>query len=456
MSTTLSNQPSATGDVVIVGAGLAGSLLATMLGQRGYRVRVYERRADPRLTGAERGRSINLAISTRGLTALNSVGLTDEVLARGLPMHGRMLHPVDGEQEYQSYSADGQRAINSISRGELNALLLTSAEAQPSVEVFFQHRVEHCDIDQTQLSLGTDDGEKIVTADVIIGTDGAYSAVRRAFTMRDGFNFEQDYLPYGYKELTIPAQAGEFALNPDALHIWPRGSSMMIALPNLDRSFTCTLFWPKSGDGSFAALDTSVKIADFFVEHYPDAAALMPSLVDDYTHNPVGSLVTVRCSPWWMNRCVLLGDAAHAIVPFYGQGANASFEDCLSLVAAIDAAQGDWAMAMPAYAQDRVVNSNAVADLALHNFVEMRDSVNSRRYRAVRATENTLHRLLGERYRTRYEMVSFSTTPYASIEPRVRAQRKAVAIATIATGIGLMVSGVTLAGRLRSRLARRG
>lgn len=418
--------------VIIVGAGLAGSLLATMLGQRGYTVDVYERRSDPRLTGAERGRSINLAISTRGLTALAEVGLQDDVLARSLPMHGRMLHPIVGEEEFQSYSADGEQAINSISRGELNAVLLDAAQAQPTVTIHFDHRATACDVDRTEMTFETTSGTQTVGADVIIGTDGAYSAVRRAFLSREGFNFQQDYLAYGYKELTIPPREGASALDPGALHIWPRGSAMMIALPNLDHSFTCTLFWPKSGADSFAALDTPERITEYFTQHYPDATALMSNLVDDYQHNPVGSLVTVRCSPWSMNRSVLLGDAAHAIVPFYGQGANASFEDCISLVKQLDAHHGDWDLALPAYADDRIANANAVADLALHNFVEMRDSVDSSGYRMLRTTENALNRATRGRYRTRYEMVSFSTTPYSAIEPRVRKQRRIAAISAAA------------------------
>ena len=435
--------------VIIVGAGLAGSLLATMLGKRGYHVEVYERRSDPRNTGAERGRSINLAISTRGLTALAEVGLQDTVLSRALPMHGRMLHPVSGDEVFQSYSAAGDRAINSISRGELNAVLLDAAEAQPTVRIHFNHQATSCDLSNTSLTLESAEGKATVSADAIIGTDGAYSAVRRAFLQSDGFDFAQDYLPYGYKELTIPAQGDEYALDPDALHIWPRGSSMMIALPNLDRSFTCTLFWPKAGDHSFADLDTPDRIVSYFGQHYPDAAALMPDLLDDYEHNPIGSLVTVRCSPWWRNRSALLGDAAHAIVPFYGQGANASFEDCVALVRHLDDNDGNWDAALPAYAHERTPQANAVADLALHNFVEMRDSVNSIGYRAVRRTENLLHQVLGNRYQTRYEMVSFSTIPYSHIEPKLKRQRQG--IAGLAILVGALIGGSMMIRALQTR-----
>src|SRR5664279_3173015 len=238
--------------VAVVGAGLAGCLLATLLGRRGRSVTLYERRADPRVTGAERGRSINLAISARGLDALEHVGLREQSLGRALPMHGRMVHPVGGGQSFRPYSADGARAINSISRAELNHSLLDAAERTPGVTLRFEHRLVELDTAKGSLVFQTPDGTADTRADVVLASDGSYSAARRAVTFNQGFSYSQDYLAHGYKELTIPARAGEFALDPDALHIWPRGSSMMIALPNLDRSFTCTLFWPHP---EFEALD---------------------------------------------------------------------------------------------------------------------------------------------------------------------------------------------------------
>ncbi|MFZ9986704.1 MAG: FAD-dependent oxidoreductase [Candidatus Nanopelagicales bacterium] len=420
--------------VVIVGAGLTGALLATMLGQRGYDVSVYERRADPRKTGAERGRSINLAISTRGLTALQQVGLEEAVLGRALLMTGRMIHDAEGAQEFQPYSADGDRGINSISRGELNAVLLDAAERLPSVSLHFDHRLTVLDIDARTLSFAGPDGTVEVTADAIIGADGAFSVVRRAMQGRDGFDFSQDYLSHSYKELSIPPVDGDFALDPSALHIWPRGASMMIALPNLDKSFTATLFWPRKGPGSFEDIATPEQARRYFDDNYPDASELMPDLEEDYLLNRVGSLLTVRCSPWNAGRVALIGDAAHAICPFYGQGANAGFEDCIELLAQLDLHAGNWEPALDAYARIRKPQGDAIADLALHNFIEMRDSVNSPVYQAVHRAEQVLHRALGDRYKTRYEMVSFSTTPYAEIEPRVRRQRT---IAGVATAVGL-------------------
>jgi kynurenine 3-monooxygenase len=433
--------------VAIVGAGLAGCLLATLLGRRGIPVTVYERRPDPRVAGAERGRSINLAVSARGLDALERVGLRDEALARALPMHGRMVHPVDGKQSFRPYSADGKRAINSISRAELNSTLLDTAERTDGVALRFGHRLAELDLDKGRLRFETPAGGADEHAHVVLASDGSYSAARRAVTFRQGFDFSQDYLEHGYKELTIPDRDGEFALDPDALHIWPRGSSMMIALPNLDRSFTCTLFWPKQ---ELIALRTDREIIDFFRARYPDVVDLMPTLADDFLHNPDGSLVTVRCWPWVHHgdaaTLALLGDAAHAIVPFFGQGANCAFEDCIEIDRCLSEKSGDWAAALAVYEQRRKANCDTIADLALDNFVEMRDRVNSPVFRAKTAAEHWLERRLPGRYVSRYELVSFTTIPYAEIPRRMRRQN----LVTAAAAAGL-VAGAALAGRRRTR-----
>jgi kynurenine 3-monooxygenase len=432
--------------VAIVGAGLAGCLLATLLGRRGVAVTVYERRPDPRLTGAERGRSINLAVSARGLAALDRVGLQEQALARALPMHGRMVHPVDGRQSFRPYSAAGRRAINSISRAELNHALLDTAEATHGVTLRFDHRLTELDLDKGRLRFETPTGTAEDVAAVVLASDGSYSAARRAVTFRQGFDFSQDYLEHGYRELTIPAVDGDFALNPDALHIWPRGSSMMIALPNLDRSFTCTLFWPKA---DLEALRTDAEIIDFFRGHYPDVVELMPSLADDFRHNPVGSLVTVRCWPWVHHgdaaTLALIGDAAHAIVPFFGQGANCAFEDCIEIDDCLSETAGDWMAALATYERRRKANCDTIAELALENFVEMRDRVNSPVFRAKTAAEHWLERRLPGRYVSRYELVSFTTIPYAEIPARMRKQK----LATAAVAAGAL--GAVLARQLRRR-----
>jgi kynurenine 3-monooxygenase len=434
--------------VAVVGAGLAGCLLATLLGRRGLAVTVYERRADPRVTGAERGRSINLAISARGLDALEHVGLREQSLARALPMHGRMVHPVGRAQSFRPYSADGQRAINSISRGELNDTLLDAAERTPGVTLRFEHRLAELDTARGRLAFQTPDATADERADVVLAGDGSYSAARRAVTFNKGFDYSQDYLEHGYRELTIPARAGEFALDPDALHIWPRGSAMMIALPNLDRSFTCTLFWPRS---EFDALDTPDAIEAYFRAHYPDVVDLMPALADDFTHNPIGSLVTVRCWPWVHAGAgatvALVGDAAHAIVPFFGQGANCAFEDCIEIERCLTENDGDWARALAAYQDRRKANCDAIAEMALENFVEMRDKVNSRVFQAKTAAQHALERRLAGRYVSRYELVSFTTMPYAEIAARIRRQN-------VALGAVAALSALVAAGAARSRRRR--
>jgi kynurenine 3-monooxygenase len=403
--------------VAVVGAGLAGCLLATLLGRRGVPVTVYERRPDPRLVGAERGRSINLAISARGLAALERVGLRQAALARALPMPGRMVHALGSPPSFRPYSADGTRSINSISRAELNAALLDCAAATPGVDVRFAHRLSSV-ADDRVLHFETPDGPREVAADVVLACDGAYSPVRRALQV----DAREDFLEHGYKELTIPARDGEFALDPGALHIWPRGSSMMIALPNLDRSFTCTLFWPKS---AFSALDSPDLITTEFRSVYPDVTDLMPALVGDYLDNPVGSLVTVRCWPWSRGRIGLVGDAAHAIVPFFGQGANCALEDCIELDECLGAA-GSWDVALQLYQQRRKANTDAIADMALENFVEMRDKVNSPIFQAKVAAQHALERRLAGRYVSRYELVSFTTLPYSQIAGRIRRQNLAL------------------------------
>jgi kynurenine 3-monooxygenase len=437
-------------DVAIVGAGLAGCLLATLLGRRGIPVTLYERRADPRLVGAERGRSINLAVSARGLDALERVGLRDEALGRALPMHGRMVHPAppsSGRQSFRPYSADGARAINSISRAELNRTLLDTAEQTDGVTVRFDHRLTKVDLDKGRLRFETPGGTAEEPAQLVLAGDGSYSAARRAVTFRPGFDFSQDYLAHGYKELTIPAAAGDFALDPDALHIWPRGSSMMIALPNVDRSFTCTLFWPKD---DLAALRTDRAVVDFFRAHYPDVVDLMPTLADDFRHNPDGSLVTVRCWPWVHHgdaaTLALLGDAAHAIVPFFGQGANCAMEDCIEIDRCLSEAAGDWTAALATYEQRRKANCDTIADLALDNFVEMRDRVNSPVFRAKTAAQHWLERRLPGHYVSRYELVSFSTIPYAEIPGRMRRQN----LATAAAAGGLIAAGAALVRFIRA------
>jgi len=413
--------------VAIVGAGLAGCLLACFLARRGLRVSLFERRADPRLGKPERGRSINLAISERGLDALRQVGLEQQVMAGAIAMHGRMIHPIDGPLDFQSYSADGQRAINSISRGGLNNALLEAAESEDLVDISFDHRLTEFEPPSGRLTFETPSGLAERRASVVVGADGAGSAVRGELLAHDLIEERLDFLDYGYKELHIPSARGEFALDPNALHIWPRGTSMAIALPNPDRSFTATLFWPTGGTECFASLSSGAAIERHFQAKYPDLVALAPSLVDDYQRNPVGLLGTVHVAPWQaFGRVCLLGDAAHAIVPFYGQGANCAFEDVVALDQCIDDTNGDLARALPLFEQRRHEHTDAIAEMALDNFVEMRDKVASPVYRAGKHVERALERLLPGLWVSRYELVSFSTVPYADVQRRVRRQQIAL------------------------------
>lgn len=425
--------------VVIVGAGLVGSLLACYLGRRGYRVDVYERRPDPRSATAERGRSINLALSERGLDALRRIDLVDTVMAPALPMHGRMIHAVDGQTTFQAYSARGDRAINSIGRAALNETLLDAAEATPGVTVCFDSRLAGYDLASNTLTFELGGTTFEVTPDVVLAADGFGSVVRQSLQSLGRVAVVTDMLDFGYKELTIPARDGHFALDPDALHIWPRGASMMIALPNPDGSFTCTLFWPKSGDDGFDELETEAEILAHFSTVYPDAVPLMPTLVEDYQYNPVGLLATVHTDPWQVEGKVgLVGDSAHAILPFFGQGANCGFEDVVELDRCLAEVDDDWTLALPMYQERRRANAEAIAQLAKDNFVEMRDKVGSRAFRAATRLEHQLERMLPGRYLSRYEMVSFTTIPYADVVVRARRQHRVVAV-----GLGVLALGVT-------------
>ncbi len=431
--------------LLIVGAGLAGSLMAVLLAKDGHHVTLCERRPDPRRRGFLGGRSINLALSARGIHGLAAAGLAERVCADAIPMRGRMLHSPTGEIAFQPYSGDPKDAINSVSRSGLNLTLLEAAAEQPNVRMFFDHRCTDVDLAAPAATfIDSETGEHVrMQADAVIGADGAFSAVRGKMQIQDRFNYAQDYLEHGYKELHIPPSGGgggggdgAHAMETNALHIWPRGGSMMIALPNPDGSFTCTLFWPYEGPHGFAAIRTRNDIIPFFEKHYPDAVPLMPTLVEDYERNPIGSLVTVRCSPWRIGNTVLIGDAAHAIVPFFGQGMNAAFEDCVALRDGLRAHGADFAAAFTAFETTRKHNAEAIADMALENFIEMRDKVASPLFRLKKRAGHALHKLFPRSFTPLYNMVSFTTIPYA--EARERARRQSQAIKNIAVILGVL------------------
>jgi kynurenine 3-monooxygenase len=410
----------------IVGAGLAGTLLACHLGKASHRVDVYEKRADPRGHVQDAGRSINLAISVRGIQALREVGLAEEVLRSAIPMRGRMMHALDGALTFQAYGKDDSESIHSISRAGLNLTLVEAAARYPSVELFFDQRCVAFDPTSGEIQVEDEAHQetKKVRTNSVVGADGAYSVVRQEMQTQGGFNFSQEYLPYGYKELHIPpGPSGAFLMEKHALHIWPRRRFMMIALPNLDGSFTCTLFWPLEGPGSFAVLQTGDDVRRYFVEQFPDAVSLIPNLADQYRDNPVGGLVTMRCHPWYIGgRAVLLGDAAHAVVPFLGQGMNAAFEDCSILSRHLTENAIDTQKAFRLFQERRKIDVDTLADLCLANFVEMRDKVGSRMFLVRKHAENTLHRWFPRYYLSLYTMISFTTIPYATALRRARRQ----------------------------------
>jgi len=410
------------GKAIIVGAGLAGSLLAGMLARDGWTVELVERRQDPRARGFIGGRSINLALSVRGLTALARVGLDQSVLQDAIRMPGRMMHDDRGALTFQPYSANADEAIHSVSRGGLNITLLQGADAHNAVTMRFGARCEKVDPHAGRATFRHElRGDRFtLEGDLIVGADGAFSAVRDTLRVMDRFDFSQSYLGHGYKELEIPPaekcamdpkKHDGFAMDPNALHIWPRGGEMMIALPNADRTFTCTLFWDHD---DLHALDTDAKVGDKFARVYPDVPALMPALLDDYRRNPVSSLVTVRCSPWNRGKVTLLGDAAHAIVPFFGQGMNAAFEDCRVLAEMLEEhGSGSVEGALARFAKAREPNANAIADMALENFIEMRDKVADPAFLFRKRVDAALTRIDPEGHTPRYNLVSFTNTPYA-------------------------------------------
>ncbi|HYV38962.1 MAG TPA: NAD(P)/FAD-dependent oxidoreductase [Gemmataceae bacterium] len=422
----MSNTPHFT----IVGSGLAGTLLACYLGKAGYRVDLHEKRSDPRLQNAERGRSINLALSVRGIQALREVGLADEILQQAIPMRGRMIHSRGGALIFQPYGKDDSESINSVSRAGLNLALIQAAARYDSIRMFFNHRCTGIDLATATLDIHDDVANQTskLPCEIVIGADGAYSAVRAAMQRHERFNYQQSYLSHGYKELSIPpGPGGTFLMERHALHIWPRHSFMMIALPNLDGSFTCTLFWPYEGENSFAALRNDDDIRRFFAEQFADAAPLMPDLVEQYRANPIGPLLTVRCLPWHLGgKVALLGDACHALVPFLGQGMNAAFEDCTVLDRCIRAHAPKWEAAFAHYETERKENTDALADMAIDNFLEMRDRVSSRLFLWKKWFHLLLHKLLPRWYLPLYTLVTFTTTPYAVARRRAQQQERIV------------------------------
>jgi len=414
---------------VLIGSGLAGGLLAAYLGRRGYAVDLYERRADPREGNIVGGRSINLAISTRGIHALEQIGLADEALRHAIPMRGRMIHDRTGQLHFSPYDVDPKKCINSIGRAALNTTVIEAAQRYSNVRVHFNHKCTGVDIDSAIAHLETANAAVTARGDAVIGVDGAFSAVRKS--MQDAvakFQYDEIYLAHGYKELTIPPGSdGSWRMEKNALHIWPRRSFMMIALPNPDGSFTCTLFWEFEGPRSFATTKTDDDVRRFFEEEFPDAVTLMPDLLDDFRNNPTGSLVTIRCAPWfYRDKTCLVGDAAHAVVPFYGQGMNAAFEDCSVLDECLEQFPENRERAFAEYFRRRKENADALAALAIGNFIEMRDKTTSKTFRAKKKLDHSLEAALPGIYLPLYTMVTFTLIPYAQAARRAKRQDRVI------------------------------
>jgi len=446
--------PNSNSKITIAGAGLAGALLATLLARRGWQVDVFERRPDPRNKGYEGGRSINLALAERGLDALRQAGLTEAVMAQAVMMRGRMVHPKDGATQLQRYGKDDSEVIWSVHRGRLNISLLDAAEAAGAT-IRFNQRLDSVDFEARRLVL-VDDHERQRSEhdfEVLIGADGAGSAVRQALKSVLDLDERFEPLGHGYKELEVPpTRDGEFALEANALHIWPRGHYMCIALPNTEKTFTVTLFLPSDGDPSFAKLPDHIAAREFFAREFADALALIPDFDADWSGHPIGNLSTLYIDHWHLDgRAVLLGDAAHAMVPFHGQGMNCAFEDCVALLRHIETST-DWQSAFAAFAHERKPNAAAIQAMALENYVEMRDRVDDPDF----LLQRQLERVLAERHPgvfvPRYSMVSFLRIPYAMAFERGQIQRRILIESTVGCATLAQVDLAAADARVRERL----
>lgn len=412
-------------EVIIIGAGLSGSLMAIYLAKRGIECDIYEARGDMRKAEFSAGRSINLALSNRGIAALKEIGLDEYMLAEAVPMRGRMIHTVEGQTKLLPYSGRKDEYINSVSRFGLNIALINEAEKHAGVKFFFNKKCVGFDAKTGEVKFDSDAAAK---GDTVIATDGAGSAVRDEM-LHGGvsrFNFEQSWLEHGYKELHIPpAENGAFQMEKNALHIWARGAFMMIALPNFDGSFTCTLFLAHTGENSFEQLDNEKSLLKFFQTNFADAIPLMPTLIEDFFTNPTGNLGTIKCFPWNIGgKSLLLGDSAHAVVPFYGQGMNASFEDCRILNEFIGQHGTNWEKVFDEFTNSRKENTDAIAQMAEENFYEMRDAVADPIFQRKRELETKLEHEFPD-YFSKYSMVTFrEDLPYKTAHEKGNAQDK--------------------------------
>ena len=414
--------------VNIIGAGQCGTLLAIMLARQGFLVDVFERNPDPRVHDPEAGRSINLALAARGINALMQAGIYEQVEPLLMPMRGRMVHHADGNTEFMSYGQTRDEVIYSVTRSDLNEVLLAVADGIPNVRLHFRQQAIGYDAPDCTVHVKdlNDDSLYEVEARPLFAADGAGSIIRRSFDGSDTFGGIEALLRHGYKELTIgPGADGRHQLEPGALHIWPRGGFMLIALPNPGGDFTLTLFLRNEGDPGFSSLATPADVESFFAEQFADVAALIDNLVDDVLHRPLGLLGTIRCRHWHdRGNVLLIGDAAHAVVPFHGQGMNLAFEDCVVLNHLMRTEGGDWQHIFRRFEELQLVNANAIADMALENYIEMRDTVRDPKFALRKQLAFELERRLPDYFIPRYSMVMFhADIPYSVAQLRGEVQR---------------------------------
>ncbi len=443
---TMTREKEGQRSVAVVGGGLVGSLQASLLAKRGFNVNLYESRADIRSMTHVSGRSINLALSTRGREALKAVGLEATVLQDAIPMYSRMIHSVSGSTSTQPYGTKEQ-CIYSVDRRRLNEQLLTLAESHDNVSLHFSHKLTRADFTKCSLEFSTPNESFTVATEFVFGCDGAYSTLRRQMMRYGRLNYEQEYIEHGYKELCLPPLPdGDYALPPNHLHIWPRNEFMMIALPNTDHSFTVTLFMPFL---TFENIRNEFELLTFFEEHFPDSLDILgrDNLTKEFFSNPTGQVISVKCYPHFLGGCaVLLGDAAHAVVPFYGQGMNAGFEDCLIFYELLLAApQDDIVQAAQCYSDTHWRDCHAIADLSKYNYLEMRSHVNSRWFLLLKTMDSILHWLLPRVFIPLYSMVAFSRIPYHQVVLRSQRQRRLITIAMVTSGVSVLVCVVCVA-----------
>ncbi|XP_060639659.2 kynurenine 3-monooxygenase [Anolis sagrei] len=430
--------------VAIIGGGLVGSLNACFFAKRGCVVELYESRPDIRSSNAIRGRSINLALSHRGRQALKAVGMEDQIVSKGIPMRARKIHTLSGKQYAIPYGTKSQYIL-SVDRANLNKELLSAAEKYSNTTLYFGHKLLRCNVESGLLDFSrSDQTRREVSCDLIVGCDGAFSTVRKQFMRQTRFNYSQTYIPHGYKELKILPKDGDFAMEPNFLHIWPRNSFMLIALPNMDKSFTCTLFMPFD---DFEKLTTGDQVLDFFEMYFPDAIPLMgrQELIQEYFLLPPQAMISVKCSSYHVaSRCVLMGDAAHALVPFYGQGMNSGFEDCLVFDELMEKFQNDFCRCLPEFSRLRVPDDHAISDLSMYNYVEMRELVNSRWFIFRKKIFNLLHALFPFTIIPLYTMVTFSRIRYHEAVQRWKWQDKVINRSLFCIGAVTALSGIYL------------